>query len=155
MNERLANIKVVKKDIVNEKVLPNAKFTITCNGQYLQSDGSLGTEEHEFITDANGIISLGKVHAGTYTLHETEAPEGYIVANDVMFTIDDGVVYVNNEAVNEITVHDVPVYDLPNSGIMPWTLFMIFADIAVITGVAYYIRSTRRKTQQKTDMPKS
>lgn len=92
-------LSLVKKDKQNEsRTLAGAKFTIQVsnadntsgdNGKYVQADGSLGTTAHEFTTGDDGTFSVERIDAGTYTVHETKAPEGYDAVSDFTFTISD------------------------------------------------------------------
>lgn len=73
---------VAKVDKATRKSLPGAKFTIqeyTADGQptgkYLQADGSLGDEPHEFETNEKGLLSVARIDSGNYLLHETQAPK--------------------------------------------------------------------------------
>ena len=86
-----------KKDRDTNVSLAGAKFTIQAtnaddtasNGLYVQRDGRLGTTPYEFVTDAHGEFDVTGLDAGTYTLHETKAPDMYQVVNeDTDFTID-------------------------------------------------------------------
>lgn len=89
-------VHVDKRDRDTNVSLAGAKFTIQATdpddkeskGLYVQADGTLGTEEHEFVTDENGEFAVNGLDAGTYTLHETQCPEEYQVINkDTKFTI--------------------------------------------------------------------
>ena len=66
--------------------LGGARFTIRVagrpadggtSGPYLQPDGSLGTQAHEFETDATGKVTVSGLDEGTYLISETKAPEGF------------------------------------------------------------------------------
>ncbi len=71
-----------------------ATFTV-----YDENNNTVGTVT---ITGAGtGTISLS---AGTYTISETTVPDGYTASDAVTFTIEDGVVKVNNAAVGGNTV---------------------------------------------------
>ena len=57
----------------------------------------------EWTTD--GTAHKLSLTAGTYTLCESEAPEGYEVAADIVFQVtDDGKLTINNETVEILTV---------------------------------------------------
>lgn len=61
-----------------EKNLAGARFTVqNAKGEYLESDGTLSDSSVEHETDAQGVIRIPGVDAGTYTVTETRAPEGY------------------------------------------------------------------------------
>lgn len=85
-----------KKDRDTNVSLAGAKFTIRATNPddtgsknlYVQADGRLGASPYEFVTNAEGFFEVNGLDAGTYTLHETKAPEMYQVVNeDTLFTI--------------------------------------------------------------------
>ena len=49
----------------------------TAARRYVQADGSLALEPHEFTTGDDGRFSIPRIDSGSYVLHETAAPEGY------------------------------------------------------------------------------
>ena len=54
---------------------------------------------------ADGTAAQGHQPAGTYTLCETKAPEGYEVAADIVFQVTgDGKLLINEKAVDGLTV---------------------------------------------------
>ena len=73
---------LVKSDKATNEKLAGAKFTIQATGaddsasknKYVQADGTLGDTAYEFTTDANGVIDIAGLDAGTYTVKETKAP---------------------------------------------------------------------------------
>jgi LPXTG-motif cell wall-anchored protein len=96
-------LKLVKVDRNTEKTLAGAKFTIQATdpddtdstGKYVQADGKLGADKYEFTTGEDGTISLKGLDAGTYTVTETAAPDGYTAVKPFTFTVspsykDDG-----------------------------------------------------------------
>ncbi|MBR1751858.1 MAG: hypothetical protein IJ740_13490, partial [Ruminococcus sp.] len=78
-------VKISKKAITGDDELPGASLKV------LDKDGTVidewvSTEEAHYI---NGVLKAG----GTYVLHEEIAPDGYVLANDITFTVkDDGTV---------------------------------------------------------------
>lgn len=85
-----------KVDRNTEVSLDGAKFTIkvekgddeASTGLYVQADGSLAKDAHEFVTADGGKISVKGLDAGTYRVSETVAPKGYDKIDDFTFTID-------------------------------------------------------------------
>lgn len=47
------------------------------NPQYVQSDGSLGSQAHEFETNGSGSANVWGIDEGSYIISETVAPDGY------------------------------------------------------------------------------
>lgn len=92
-------LKLVKEDSADSTRLKDVKFTIRATGadeletgkvgvQYVQENGSLGKDEHQFKTNASGEISVTGLDAGTYTVHEVEGSNpGYNTLDDFTFTI--------------------------------------------------------------------
>ena len=88
---------LVKIDKSNKQPLSGAKFTVkvedytpdsTLEGKYVQADGQLGENPYEFTTDSDGILSVAGLDAGTYTIAETQAPEGYELQDaDITLTV--------------------------------------------------------------------
>lgn len=89
-------LKLVKKDATDEnKTLTGVKFTICATDpddtaskdMYVQDDGSLKAEPHEFTTIDSGEINVKGLDAGTYTVKETHTLPGYNTIPDFTFTI--------------------------------------------------------------------
>lgn len=103
-NETLqSKIKIVKKDSETGKTIPLAgtKFELTnlTTGSQIKSD----LEDGCFETDENGQISLPfPLYYGSYRLTEIKAPEGYVLAEPIKFTVD------GSQETLEIEVKDVP-----------------------------------------------
>ena len=73
---------LVKSDKATNEKLAGAQFTIQATGAddaaseglYVQKNGTLGDTAYEFTTDADGVIDIAGLDAGTYTVRETKAP---------------------------------------------------------------------------------
>ena len=81
MRDDTTKIHVTKTDITGSKELGGAKLVVKDkNGDVVDSWTSVEGQTH---------IIEGKLIAGeTYTLHEEISPDGYAVANDVVFTVN-------------------------------------------------------------------
>ena len=74
---------LVKSDKATNQKLAGAKFTIQAteaNGAesknlYVQADGTLGPDAHEFETGADGTFDVAGLDAGTYTVTEVAVPQ--------------------------------------------------------------------------------
>lgn len=88
-------------------IFPNGS-TATCDvtsiGKYVQADGALGADAHEFVTDSDGMIVVPRIDSGTYVIHETAAPNGYELQDA------------------DIEVVIAPTYDQASGAISDWTL---------------------------------
>ena len=112
-NIRLTDVHIVKKDKDTLEIIAGAKFTIKSGNQYLHSDGTLSETPEEFETDSRGRIDVTNVPAGTYTLHETQAPGGYMAADDIVFTVNEDGTIVNGESVDEVVVlEEIGTHDI-------------------------------------------
>lgn len=88
VKEYTYKLNLIKKDRDTEITLPGAKFTLKSGNQYVQANGSLGDGTYEFTTGADGSIAVNGLDAGTYTVHETMAPNGYDTTSDFTVKID-------------------------------------------------------------------
>ena len=95
-------LELTKKDNEDATLLPGAKFSVRddASSKYVQADGSLGDVAYEFETDENGVFSVERIDAGTYTIHETQAP---VLAGD------DPVHYAAWD--HDLSVSIIPTYD--------------------------------------------
>ena len=81
MKDAPTKISIMKVD-ENNNPLSNAKLQIL--------DGNGDTVVDTWTTDGNPYVVTGKLTVGkTYTLHEVKAPDGYLTADDVSFTVRD------------------------------------------------------------------
>ena len=92
-------LKINKVDLGTEGALNGAMFTIKVKsvddndatdavGKYVQVDGKLGTEAHQFETTGDGTFTVKGLDTGTYTVEEVGAPMGgYTTVNSFDFTI--------------------------------------------------------------------
>lgn len=109
-------LKLIKEDSADENTkLEGVRFTIQAtnpddsesNGKYVQKFGSLDENSYEFTTDAKGEISIKGLDAGTYTVKETKAHDGYNTLPDFKFTIStaDGDLDKTDEQAKTVTVN--------------------------------------------------
>lgn len=117
-------LKLVKEDAANDDTkLNGVKFTIQATNpddnaegapagsMYVQGDGTLSINKHEFETKDGGIIEVKGLDAGTYTVKETHTLDGYNTLPDFTFTIkaeglnkDEGVALDEHTAANTLKV---------------------------------------------------
>ncbi|MDE7122408.1 MAG: Cna B domain protein, partial [Oscillospiraceae bacterium] len=85
MKDDTTKVKISKIDITNDEELPGASLVIIDEDENI-IDEWISDEEPHFIEDK---LTAGK----TYILRETIAPDGYVLATDVEFTVNkDGTV---------------------------------------------------------------
>lgn len=87
-------LQINKVDLGTEAALAGAQFTITTTGdenngvKYVAKNGTLSNDEVVLTTDAKGAIQLTGLDAGTYTVTEKKAPDGYTAVSSFEFTIE-------------------------------------------------------------------
>lgn len=92
MYDDTTKVHITKYEITGQQELPGASLELK------DSDGTVidawisGSEAHEII----GVLTAG----AEYTLHEVAAPNGYVVANDVTFTVN------TDGSVNVVSMYD-------------------------------------------------
>ncbi|MBR1383341.1 MAG: hypothetical protein IJ555_05955 [Ruminococcus sp.] len=92
MVDDTTKVHIFKLDITGTKEVIGAKLQLT------DSEGNI-VDEWTSTSEAH-IIEGQLVAGGTYTLHEEYAPDGYVVANDVTFTVsEDG-------SIDKVTMYD-------------------------------------------------
>ncbi len=159
------------------KALSDAKFTIQATGpdeggtgtQYVQSDGTLGDTAYEFTTDSKGGIYVTGLDAGTYTVVETQAPDGYNKVAPFTFSItpvfggtdgslsklavgtSDSNIATANEynGVVQVTVKDKAGSTLPLTGQAGITVAWVAGGVLLTVGVVHLVRSRRRGESQE------
>ena len=180
-------LKLVKEDSVDESIkLNGVKFTIQATNpddnaegapsgtKYVQENGTLSENKHEFETKNGGVIEVKGLDAGTYTVHEVEGSNpGYNTLDDFAFTIstvkEDGTDSLKqDEGQNELTVSvsksnidlvETPSVNngtitltvknkkgsnLPLTGLNGVTFTWIAGGAMLCIGVAHLIRSRKR-----------
>ena len=88
-------LQINKVDLGTEAALEGAQFTITTTGdennkvaKYVAENGTLSDDEVVLTTNEKGLIQLTGLDAGTYTVTEKNAPNGYTAVSPFEFTID-------------------------------------------------------------------
>lgn len=79
MVDEVTRVQISKKDLTTGKELPGAKLQILNAAGELVLEWTSGSEP--YITE--------KLPVGKYTLREISAPEGYVTAEEVVFTVED------------------------------------------------------------------
>lgn len=173
-------LKLVKEDSASKTTkLEGVRFTIQATGadegtgtQFVQQDGSLGSDAHEFATDAKGEINIKGLDAGTYTVKETHTLDGYNTLPDFTFTIkaeglgrDEGNNDLNvtvskdgsdlvvtpsfEDGTVNLTVKNKKGSGLPLTGLNGVTFTWIAGGAVLCIGVAHLIRSRKQAEESE------
>ena len=97
MRDDVIKVEISKVDITTNKELPGAELILT------NKDGNV--VEHWTSTDKPHYIE--KLPAGTYTLTEITAPDGYEIAEDISFTV------LPTGEVQRVVMKDAPIPEQP------------------------------------------
>lgn len=155
-----ADILVIKVDGADESIkLAGAKFALkNSNGKYYKAN-IIGEvldniewvtnieEATEYTTDANGNVTFAGLEDGTYYLVETEAPEGYnLLVNPITVNVSNTGSQINAvptiEQV-ESTVENNSGTQLPTTGGMGTTLFIIIGSLLAIISAVIFVTNKR------------
>ena len=174
-------LKLIKEDSAKETIkLEGVRFSIQATepddsnskGLYVQEDGSLGSNEHEFTTDKNGEINVKGLDAGTYTVKETHALDVYNTLPKFTLTIsasdlnqDEGnntltvsatkgesdlvLDPVVNGGTVTLTVKNKKGSGLPLTGLNGVTFTWIAGGAVLCIGVAHLIRSRKQAEESE------
>jgi len=92
MVDDTTKVHITKLDITGTKEIVGAKLTLSDSNGTVIDEWTSTNEAH--------IIEGQLISGGTYTLHEEVSPDGYVVANDVTFTVSD------NGEIDKVTMYD-------------------------------------------------
>lgn len=90
--DNVIQVELIKLDKKNSNPIENAEFTLTWTGfvEEGENEEDAPTEETVVKTNADGKIAFIGLKPGKYVLHETKAPEGYVVnTTRLKFTVSE------------------------------------------------------------------
>ena len=137
-------VRISKQDITTGEELPGATI------QIIDKDGNV-VDEWVFTTEPHFIEA--ELTAGEkYTLHEAAAPDGYVIANDVEFTINsDGTVtevVMYDEHTPDLEIPPTVTIDTPNTGVSADNsaeFYLVAAAVVVAFGMVICKRNDKEK----------
>ena len=149
MVDDTTKVQISKQDITTGEELPGATI------QIIDKDGNV---VDEWVSTTEPHFIEAELTAGEkYTLHEAAAPDGYVIANDVEFTINsDGTVtevVMYDEHTPDLEIPPTVTIDTPNTGVSADNsaeLYLVAA--AVIMAFGMVICKRNNKEQRKDDV---
>ena len=149
MVDDTTKVKISKLDITTDKELAGATL------QIIDKDGNV---VDEWVSTTEPHFIEAELTAGEkYTLHEAAAPDGYVIANDVEFTVNsDGTVtkvVMYDEHTPDLEIPPTVTIDTPNTGVSADNsaeLYLVAA--AVIMAFGMVICKRNDKEQRKDDV---
>ena len=137
-------VRISKQDITTGEELPGATI------QIIDKDGNV---VDEWVSTTEPHFIEAELTAGEkYTLHEAAAPDGYVIANDVEFTINsDGTVtevVMYDEHTPELEIPPTVTIDTPNTGVSADNsaeFYLVAAAVVVAFGMVICKRNDKEK----------
>lgn len=149
MVDDTTKVKISKRDITTDKELPGATL------QIIDEDGNV---VEEWVSADEAHLVEGKLIAGKeYTLRETIAPDGYEIANEIKFTVnEDGSVtevVMYDEHTPDLETPPTVTIDTPNTGVSADNSAELYlVATAVIMAFGMLICKKNDKKQRKDDV---
>lgn len=132
MTDDVIKVEISKQDIVTGKELPGAK---------LQIIGENSKVIHEWITTDKPHL-FEKMAAGQYTLREITAPDGYEVAEDISFTVEE------TGEIQKVVMKDKPIKKtVVKTG--DNSMISLYACGVAIAGIGCICFIKKKKSQDK------
>ena len=144
MVDDTTKVKISKRDITTDKELPGATL------QIIDENGNV---VEEWVSADEAHLVEGKLIAGKeYTLREIIAPDGYEIANEIKFTVnEDGSVtevVMYDEHTPDLEIPPTVTIDTPNTGVSADNsaeLYLVAAAVIVAFGMVICKRNDKEK----------
>ena len=139
MTDEVTKVTITKYDITGEKEIAGAKLQVIDSEGNIVDEWFSGENAHEI----NGVLEAG----GEYALHEEIAPDGYVVANDVTFKVDENGEITKVEMYDDTTKVKVSKRDITTGEELPGATLQIIdregniVEEWVSTNEAHYIEA--------------
>lgn len=149
MVDDTTKVKISKRDITTDKELPGATL------QIIDEDGNV---VEEWVSADEAHLVEGKLIAGKeYTLREIIAPDGYEIANEIKFTVnEDGSVtevVMYDELTPDLETPPTVIIDIPHTGVSADNsaeLYLVATAVIMVFGMVICKRNG--KEQRKDDV---
>ena len=149
MVDDTTKVKISKRDITTDKELPGATL------QIIDEDGNV---VEEWVSADEAHLVEGKLIAGKeYKLRETIAPDGYEIANEIRFTVnEDGSVtevVMYDELTPDLETPPTVIIDIPHTGVSADNsaeLYLVATAVIMVFGMV--ICKKNDKEQRKDDV---
>ena len=129
-----SKFKISKQDLTSKKEIKGAK---------LQIFDSRGVERYSW-TSTDKPYEIVGLEDGDYTLVETQAPNGYTMAESIKFTIENG--QVKNDEDNMIVMYDAFIVEIPDTFSSKNVITMIMGLVLVAFGTGALVYELKKKT---------
>ncbi len=125
-----SDFELTKTDLVTGEPVPNALIEIRNSNDDIVFSG---------LTDENGQIKISNLPYGKYKYYETNAPDGYILRNDIhFFEIKENGEIIKANITNEKIF-------VPNTSFNDSKIIDIISAISIFAGIGYIIYENKKK----------
>ncbi len=133
MKDDFTKLEIIKVDAETGKPLAGATL------QLIDVDGNV---LYEWVSTTEPYL-IERLPQGEYTLHEVTAPEGYELAEKVVFTVED-TADVQSVKMKDTKIPDTPLDQTGRDGRMPFAVVGVLSCLA-LGGILFAVRQLRKK----------
>lgn len=128
MIDDIIKVEISKQDITSGKELPGAKL------QIIDKDGNI---IHEWISEDKSHL-FEKLPTGEYTLKEITAPDGYEIAEDISFVVNE------TSEIQKVVMKDEPTKIIVKTGDETTAGIYLLGLAVAASGIIYFIYRKRK-----------